>query len=204
MPTWRTPISAPVSAPASQTETETETENDNGNDQDQEMPDSEHPSPLLTYSREEHRTPTHHPHYPPTTTSPIAINTTSPALTPHTDPSYPNPSNYTFHSALPSPAFMPQNHYQPYTSHSTSASASTTTSPNLGPLLHPQSTETMNVDIDHEATAACLLMLNTDRRGTGAGVIGGLGDNGRVGVGLGGYGRGRGGRGMSVRDLLSS
>lgn len=62
----------------------------------------------------------------------------------------------------------------------------------------------MNVDIDHEATAACLLMLNTDRRGIEAGTahIEGLGGSGRVGYGVGGQG-GKG-RGMSVRDLLSS
>lgn len=60
----------------------------------------------------------------------------------------------------------------------------------------------MNVDIDHEATAACLLMLNTDRRGIGAGIVAGVGGNGRVGSRMGG--QGVRGRGMSVMDLLSS
>lgn len=97
-----------------------------------------------------------------------------------------------------SPAIQPQdmrNRQDSYSSVSTdhrhySFSTSSTTSPALGPsayeytrgaavgsastspALQPQR------DMDHEATAA-LLMLNTDRRGTG-------------------------GRGLSVRDLLSS
>lgn len=64
----------------------------------------------------------------------------------------------------------------------------------------------MNVDIDHEATAACLLMLNTDRRGIGAGIVAGVGGNGRVGSRVGSRVGGQGvrGRGMSVMDLLSS
>lgn len=64
----------------------------------------------------------------------------------------------------------------------------------------------MSVDIDHETTAACLLMLNSDRRGTGAGSVDEMGGTGRAGTGTGtGMDRDRGrGRGMSVRDLLSS
>jgi len=172
------------------------------------MPDSENPSPSPAELRNAQRTPNHNPRYSVPAISPAVTNTTSPALTPHTDLSYPNSYNYTFHSALPSPAFIPQDHYRPYISHSASASASasasTAPSPNLGPQPHPQSGELMNVDIEHEATAACLLMLNTDRRGTEAGtaLIGGLGGIGRVGYGVGGQG-GKG-RGMSVRDLLSS
>lgn len=77
-----------------------------------------------------------------------------------------------------------------------SAAGSTLTSPALGPLLE-------RGDLDHEATAA-LLMLNNDRRGT----VGSLGNAG-AGAGTnascpGGGGRSSHGRGMSVRDLLSS
>lgn len=162
------------------------------------MPDSDSLSPLPNASKKEHPIPNHHPQHPVFAPSPAATYTTSPALTPYTDPSYPNACNYTFHSALPSPAFMPRNHQQPYISHS--ASASLSTSPNL----IPQKSEKMSVDIDHETTAACLLMLNSDRRGTGAGIVDGMGGTGRVGTGTGmDKDRGRG-RGMSVRDLLSS
>ncbi|KAK0392431.1 hypothetical protein NLU13_1926 [Sarocladium strictum] len=72
-------------------------------------------------------------------------------------------------SATTSPAFGPQPG-APYAPSNASAAGSALTSPALG----PQS------DLDHEATAA-LLMLNTDRRGT---VVNG--------------------RGLSVRDLLSA
>lgn len=86
-------------------------------------------------------------------------------------------------STTTSPAFGPQlfasnsnnsnnNSTAAYTHSSTSASGSTLTSP----ALLPQS------DLDQEATAA-LLMLNSDRRGTGGS------NNGRA---------------LSVRDLLSS
>jgi hypothetical protein len=73
-------------------------------------------------------------------------------------------------SAATSPAFGPQQHGVAYAPSNASAAGSTLTSPALG----PQS------DLDHEATAA-LLMLNNDRRGTV-----------------------NNGRGLSVRDLLSA
>lgn len=75
-------------------------------------------------------------------------------------------------SANTSPAFGPQSYE--YAVSNTSAANSTLTSPALLPQR--------DRDLDHEATAA-LLMLNTDRRGTSGST---------------------GGRGMSVKDLLST
>lgn len=123
---------------------------------------------------------------------------TSPTTTPH------------LHSARPSvsPAILPQDRHSSYSSASTDQrhySFSAGTSPAFGPQLEvnrggygsaltspaliPQRGSIGERDLDQEATAA-LLMLNTDRRGIGSGVnvIGGV----------------VGGRGMSVRDLLSS
>jgi hypothetical protein len=79
-------------------------------------------------------------------------------------------------SAATSPAFGPQTHptYAGYAHSIHSASGSTLTSPALLPQR----------DIDQEATAALLMLNQTDRRGT----------NGSNGAG----------RGMSVRDLLST
>lgn len=68
--------------------------------------------------------------------------------------------------------------------YSHSAVGSALTSPALGPLREER-------DLDHEATAA-LLMLNSDRRG--------LGGSGGNGSGI----TSNSGRGMSVRDLLSA
>jgi len=82
-----------------------------------------------------------------------------------------DPRRYSFTSSLTtSPALVPGAY--DYTRISRPGSA--LTSPALGPQR--------DRDLDHEATAA-LLMLNTDRRG---------------------YGNHSGGRGMSVKDLLSS
>ncbi len=104
-----------------------------------------------------------------------------------------------------SPALMPQdprNRQDSYSSVSTdqrhySFSASSTTSPALGPsayeytrsavsvssaLTSPALLPQTDLDMDQEATAA-LLMLNTDRRGTQGSISG---------------------RGMSVKDLLST
>lgn len=67
---------------------------------------------------------------------------------------------------------------------------STLTSPALGPLREER-------DLDHEATAA-LLMLNSDRRGTTV-----VRDGGASSSGSGSSSAGAG-RGMSVRDLLSA
>lgn len=85
--------------------------------------------------------------------------------------SYPDGRHYSYYSSTTSPAFGPQSHQ--YASSVTSANSALTS-----PALGPQSESERN--LDHEATAA-LLMLNTDRRGqTGKG------------------------RGMSVMELLSS
>jgi len=82
-----------------------------------------------------------------------------------------DPRRYSFAaSATTSPAMMPG----AYDYARLSRPGSALTSPALGPQR--------DRDLDHEATAA-LLMLNADRRG---------------------YGNSNGGRGMSVRDLLSS
>ncbi|WYZ42893.1 hypothetical protein EsH8_VI_000592 [Colletotrichum jinshuiense] len=110
----------------------------------------------------------------------------SPALLPqdsrHRHDSYSSVSTDQRHysystSTTTSPAFGPQAY--PYGHGIGSASHSTLTSPALAPQR----------DLDQEATAA-LLMLNSDRRGT-------------VGEASGGTSRGAG-RGMSVRDLLST
>ncbi|UQC86841.1 helix-loop-helix DNA-binding domain-containing protein [Colletotrichum lupini] len=122
-----------------------------------------------------------------------------------------------------SPALLPQDsrhRHDSYSSVSTdhprhnsySYSTSTTTSPAFGPqaygggygslsaLTSPALAPQRDRDLDHEATAA-LLMLNSDRRGT-VGEASGSG----AGAGAGGIAnptRGAG-RGMSVRDLLST
>ncbi|KAL8295234.1 hypothetical protein RB597_008568 [Gaeumannomyces tritici] len=82
-------------------------------------------------------------------------------------------------ATTPSPAFGPQTYPAglPYSSRPGSA----LTSPALQPLR----------DVDHEATAA-LLMLNSDRRGAANGPVGASGAGSSTG------------RGMSVRDLLST
>jgi hypothetical protein len=69
-------------------------------------------------------------------------------------------------SASTSPAFGPQAYHYPHGTHSASGSVL------ASPALPPQR------DMDQEATAALLMLNQTDRRGTG--------------------------RGMSVRDLLST
>lgn len=123
-----------------------------------------------------------------------------------------------------SPALSPQDsrhRHDSYSSVSTdhqrhnsySYSTSTTTSPAFGPqtysgggvggygslsaLTSPALAPQRDRDLDHEATAA-LLMLNSDRRGT----VGEASGSGAVGAGA-NPARGAG-RGMSVRDLLST
>ncbi|KAI6381658.1 hypothetical protein MCOR25_001128 [Pyricularia grisea] len=87
-------------------------------------------------------------------------------------------------SATPSPAFGPQA-YPTSGYYSTSRPGSTLTSPALGPLRDEQ-----------EASAAVLLMLNSDRRGSTTASTGSSpGSQAPVPAGV---------RGMSVRDLLSS
>jgi hypothetical protein len=83
-------------------------------------------------------------------------------------------------SSTTSPAFGPQT-YQGFARGTLSAAGSTLTSPALGPQR----------DLDQEATAA-LLMLNSDRRRTSG--SGQPRSSGAAGAG----------RGMSVRDLLST
>lgn len=109
---------------------------------------------------------------------------------PHTAQAYPQRPSA-------SPALLPHDSHHRQNSYSSttdrrhySFSASSTTSPSLGPTAYdyarnPSSSLTSPAllpqrDLDQEATAA-LLMLNTDRRGT----------------------QGSTGRGMSVQDLLS-
>jgi hypothetical protein len=117
-------------------------------------------------------------------------------------PTYSTPVPHS-HQPSASPALLPhdtRNRQDSYSSASTeqrhySFSASSTTSPALGPAAYDYALSTASVgstltspallplrDFDQEATAA-LLMLNTDRRGT----------NGNIS-----------GRGMSVKDLLST
>ncbi|TLD28804.1 hypothetical protein PspLS_04148 [Pyricularia sp. CBS 133598] len=87
-------------------------------------------------------------------------------------------------SATPSPAFGPQS-YPTSGYYSTSRPGSTLTSPALGPMRDEQ-----------EASAAVLLMLNSDRRGSTTASTGSSpGSQGPPPAGV---------RGMSVRDLLSS
>ncbi|MCJ1287793.1 hypothetical protein MMC26_007145 [Xylographa opegraphella] len=86
-------------------------------------------------------------------------------------------SSYTSISSLPSPAFSAQS-YQP-SHHSAAYRSAYSHSTEASPAIVTNSMQ----DADHEATAA-LLMLNTDRRHTGAAKTGG--------------------RGMSVQDLLSA
>jgi hypothetical protein len=112
-----------------------------------------------------------------------------------TSPTY-APTAYSHHPSV-SPAIPPQDNgrHNSYSSASYSYSTSTNTSPNFGPQSYEYAISNTSAltspalapqrgsdrDLDHEATAA-LLMLNTDRRNTGSG----------------------GARGMSVKDLLSA
>lgn len=129
----------------------------------------------------------HHHHHPsPTYSTPIPASnrpSVSPAMLPQDSQSRNRQDSYS------SSVSADQRHY--------SFSASSTTSPALGPsvyelsrcntsmseaLTSPALIPQRDRDLDHEATAA-LLMLNSDRRGTHGSAPG---------------------RGMSVRDLLSS
>ncbi|CZT05296.1 uncharacterized protein RAG0_11467 [Rhynchosporium agropyri] len=120
----------------------------------------------------------------------------------HASPAYPTPVPSSNRPSA-SPALIPQdsrNRQDSYSSVSTdhrhySFSTSNTTSPALGPVAYDYARSVASAgsaltspamlpqrDLDQEATAA-LLMLNTDRRGTHSSL---------------------GGRGMSVKDLLST
>lgn len=118
-------------------------------------------------------------------------------------PTYNAPA-YSKHPSV-SPAIVPQDPNQRHNSYSSASndlrhysySTSATTSPNFGPqsyeyaisnasagstLTSPALLPQRDRDLDHEATAA-LMMLNSDRRGTAGSASG---------------------RGMSVRDMLSA
>ncbi|KAF9876434.1 helix-loop-helix DNA-binding domain-containing protein [Colletotrichum karsti] len=156
---------------------------------DVEMTDSEAPSPTFPAQQHPHQhqplQPHQQPDYPSRSQQPSV--SPSPALlaqdSRHRHDSYSSVStdharHYSYSSATTSPAFGPQTY--PYAGHGglASGSLSALTSPALAPQR----------DLDQEATAA-LLMLNNDRRGAGDG----------------GAAAARGaGRGMSVRDLLST
>ncbi|KAK1974727.1 helix-loop-helix DNA-binding domain-containing protein [Colletotrichum cereale] len=157
---------------------------------DVEMTDSEAPSPTFP--------PVQQQQLPQTRHSRSQQPSVSPALLPqdagprHRHDSYssvstdhPRQYNYAT-STTTSPAFGPQT-YVGYGHGSGLGSAVTS------PALAPQR------DLDQEATAA-LLMLNSDRRGTVGDAITGAGN----GVGADAGAMRSAGRGMSVRDLLST
>ncbi|KXH28662.1 helix-loop-helix DNA-binding domain-containing protein [Colletotrichum simmondsii] len=162
---------------------------------DVEMTDSEAPSPTFppVQQQQQQQYPQQQQQLPHTRSQQPSV---SPALLPqdsrHRHDSYssvstdhPRHNSYSYStSTTTSPAFGPQTYGGGY------GSLSALTSPALAPQR--------DRDLDHEATAA-LLMLNSDRRGT-------VGEASGGGVGAGGIGnptRGAG-RGMSVRDLLST
>ena len=130
--------------------------------------------------------------------------------TPHASPVSVAPYPYST-STLPSPAFGPTQ-YQPTFSpttpransiiHSNSSIRSSTHSSLTSPALLPQAMDIANarLDIEKQEATAALLMLNRDRRASGGAVV----PVGLESSGKGAREQGRGGRGMSVRDLLSS
>lgn len=130
---------------------------------DVDMTGSEAPSPTFTPSNSRSQQPSISPALLPED-SRLRHNSQSSASTDRCHCSYSA-------SASTSPAFGPQVYHYPQSVHS--ASGSTLTSPALAPQR----------DIDHEATAALLMLNQTDRRGT----------NGSAS-----------GRGMSVRELLTT
>ncbi|KAL2881529.1 hypothetical protein SGCOL_003096 [Colletotrichum sp. CLE4] len=159
---------------------------------DVEMTDSEAPSPTFPPTQQQQQYPQQQqlPH------SRSQQPSVSPALLPqdsrHRHDSYssvstdhPRHNSYSYStSTTTSPAFGPQ----AYAGGGGYGSLSTLTSPALAPQR--------DRDLDHEATAA-LLMLNSDRRGTvgeASGGTAGASVNPTRGAG----------RGMSVRDLLST
>jgi hypothetical protein len=130
---------------------------------DVEMVGSEAPSPTFTANPGRSAQPSISPALLPED-SRLRHNSQSSASTDHRHYSYSA-------SATTSPAFGPQVYGYAQSTHS--ASNSTLTSPALLPQR----------DLDQEATAALLMLNQTDRRGNGAGAAG---------------------RGMSVRDLLTT
>ena len=167
------------------------------------LTDVDHPSPIFyasTYSKSSissfniHPYQSHNLHIP----APSALSVLGTAC-PHTA------------SSVSSPAFSPPHHYRPSfspilshvetTLHSSSSIRSSTHSALTSPALLPEAIDIINAEQDlekQEATAA-LLMLNRERRVSG----GGIASLGQRSLRKEGRER-KGGRGMSVRDLLSS
>jgi hypothetical protein len=144
-----------------------------GSDEDEEM--SEAPSPNSMRPRGSiAASSTGHSHQPSISPAILPSSHTSPMMT------VKHHSSYSYHSttssALPSPALEPQTQ-----AGGPNYSSFSLTSPALGPQEGGPGSVKALEQVDHEATAA-LLMLNTDRRSWS---------------GL------KGGRGMSVKDLLS-
>jgi hypothetical protein len=136
------------------------------------------------------------PFQSPPVSQALQRNSTSPIFSPSAgSPCY---NSYAPTISLPSPV-VDANQFQRSRSQvfASSTSSSTTTSPTLLPLSSQHQNQSpadsrMDVDMDHEATAA-LLMLNADRRGARTlSAVGG--DNANKVVG----------KGMSVKDLLST
>jgi hypothetical protein len=154
-------------------------------DADVEMTGSEAPSPTFTAQ------PSHQPSVSPALLSEDVRNRHNSYSSTSTDHRH-----YSYSSATTSPAFGPQTYN--YGRGGPSLPASALTSPALAPLREHR-------DLDQEATAA-LLMLNSDRRGS---MIGGHSSresdrsNSTGGAATPQPQQGTG-RGMSVRDLLST
>lgn len=186
---------------------EDDDDEDDEDEQQQHSPDVEMantsditPSPTFATTRPSSSTttpypPSHHPHphHPHQSSNSPALSAQDSA-TMHRHNSYASINSavaehhrhYSFSST--SPAIGPGWGSASYTLPPplSSTPGSTLTSPALGPLRER--------DLDHEATAA-LLMLNSDRRGTVVREIGGsMSSSSSAGAG----------RGMSVRDLLSA
>ena len=202
---------------------EEDSENDVDNaaeDEDEEMTDC--PSTALA-------TPTTQPLDNISHTSPILYASTA-SKSSNTSPNiYPNESRNFYASTPPTrpvlntaypcstsavspPAFSPSHHYHPTSSPiashantsipSTSSIRSSTHSSLTSPALLPQAMDIISAerDVEKQEATAALLMLNRDRRASGGGIA-------PLGLGLlrkEGRDREGGGRGMSVRDLLSS
>ena len=157
-------------------------------------------SPTLYASQTAHTSPTIHPNY----------SHTPRTQTPYVHPVSVIPQSHST-STLPSPAFGPSYQFQPTFSpttssvhsiiHPHSSAGSLTHSSLTSPALLPQMDVAISsCDLEKREATAALLMLNRDRRASGGGVMAVSSEpSGKVA-----REQGRGGRGMSVRDLLSS
>jgi hypothetical protein len=155
-------------------------------DSDEEMSEATSPrsSVPLSHHHHNHSNSAHSRHSLAPSVSPALLPSTrtSPALSSNPMHRYSFASHSGYSSALPSPAFDPQQ--VPPTSGPAAYSTFLLTSPAIEAKTPTRESAPMSVPADkddHEATAA-LLMLNTDRRS---------------------WSGPTGGRGMSVRDLLS-